>query len=332
VVLILTMMGFLVVPPRNRRVWLSPGPYLTALVTLLVISFHVAWEVQSGLPSLHYAAGRLAAAEPFIGHIFNPLVFAASQLLVLLPLVLAALPLTGFPWRLKKSEGKARYQRDFLAVMTLGPFLLCLALSLAFNLRLIMAYGSAMWTYCGLLMLSALKIRPAPRRRRAVWVGCAVMASLFVAAEVVHDVAGPYVFAKPSRCHFPGRTLAAEVDARWKQQSGRPLPVVSGDWWLAANVAYYGLDRPVVYPSLRRGNADDLVLTPDYIRWMSDERFLRLGGVIVWDAESHGEKIPNELRGRFPSATAVDVLEIPYVTGAGIPPARIGVAIVPPAD
>ena len=54
--LILPMLVFPVGHPEARRVWRTPGPYLTTIVSLLVFAPHLWWIVQHEFISLRYAA------------------------------------------------------------------------------------------------------------------------------------------------------------------------------------------------------------------------------------------------------------------------------------
>jgi hypothetical protein len=184
-------------------------------------------------------------------------------------------------------------------------------------------YGSQLWTFAGLLLVFSVKLEMTADRWRRVWVGCGVAAGLFVAAAVIRNVAGPYS-GSAHREHFPGKELAVEVERLWNDRCHCPLPVVAGDGWLAGNVALYGRDGALVY-----GTVDEMTppASSSECAWMNDDQFARLGGVLLWHA---GERrgMPPALRERYPHAEWVDVLSLRRRTGASVPPARIGVAIV----
>ncbi len=330
IMLAVPMLAFMLLHPRGRRAWSRPGPYLTLLWALLIFGPHLGWSVANGFPTLRYAAERTQSEGQLIGHLLHPLHFAAAQLLALLPLLIVASAITGFRWRLRKIEPHERFGRDFLLAMTLGPFVLHLAVSALAGVSLRSMYGSQLWIFAGVLMLFCLQIDRDRAKWRSMWAGCATMGVAFVAVTVVHDVGGPYLRGKTSRVHFPGKALAAKVEGLWHGRYERPLPAVTGDWWLGGNVALYGPSRATVYEGSR--HPDDLVVSPDYCGWMDDEEFLRCGGAILWDARRYTDGPGEAILTRFPTAELCPTLEVPYRTGAEIPPALIGVALVPPAS
>ena len=140
----------------------------------------------------------------------------------------------------------------------------------------------------------------------------------------------PYLSGKPHRPHFPGKALAAEVNARWHARfpDAGPFPVVAGEAWAAGNICCYSIHRPVLFSS---GNMGALDFDPALSPWTSDADLSRRGGVIVWDATQLGDGIPPQVAARFPSALGEPAVELRYRTGADIPPVRIGLALVPPA-
>jgi 4-amino-4-deoxy-L-arabinose transferase-like glycosyltransferase len=340
--LVLTMLAFGLINRKARSAWSRPGPYLTLLVALLIFSPHAYWAISYRFPGVGWALeSTQAGRQPAVRHLLYPLEFALAQLWALTPMIVVALPLTGYHWRLRRVPGArdglaghhpkvgpaTRFDRDFLVALGLGPFLAHLALSPLVGVRLHSMYGSQLWTFAGLLMLFCLQTRDIRLVWRKVLIGCCTMGVVFLAAAVIRNVAGPYVRGKSSRVHFPGRALATQVDRLWNRRYDRPLPIVAGEWWLAANTALYGPSRPTVYGG-RLG--DSLDFAPRYSPWTSDEDLKRRGGVILWDSRRSGEGLPRELRQRFRHAEVLPPLTIPYQTGAKIPPARIGVAVVPP--
>jgi len=324
--LVLPMLVFMVWEPKARSSWLRPGPYLTAVVASLVFAPHLYWAIANRFPTIEYCLARTSSQSHLFGHVLNPLDFAAAQLWALLPLVFVAIPLTGYRWRLRKIEPRERFNRNFLLAMALGPFLLHLLISGLFNIRLRSMYGSQLWTFAGLLVLFFLETKPGAAGYQKVLTGCVVMALVFATATATHDVAGPYIRGKGSRVHFPGKTLAKEVDNLWGQRCNESLPIVAGQLWPAANVGLYGSSRPSVFGS---DNPNEPVISRRYCPWASDGEFKRRGGVVLWDTSCEELDMPAELRQHFPNAEILDPLVLPWQTRASVPPVRIGVAIVP---
>ena len=325
--LVLTMLAFSLLNRQARAAWSRPGPYLTLLAALLIFSPHAYWAIGHRFPGVGWALEFTGTNAHWTGHLLYPAEFTLAQLWALAPMIVVALPLTGYRWKLRKVPPSQRFDRDFLIAMALGPFLVHLAVSAVFKIRLHSMHGAQLWTFAGLLMLFCLQTQEVRLVWRSVLAGCATMAVVLLAALVIRNVAAPYLRGKSSRIHFPGRALTAQVDQLWHRRFDRPLPIVAGEWWLAGNVAIYGPSRPSVYGG-RLG--DTLDFAPRYSPWTSDEDLCRRGGVILWDCRRQGDLLPPELHERFPTAEVLPPLTLSYQTGAKIPPARIGAAIIPP--
>lgn len=327
--LVLAMLVFGLVNRKARSAWLRPGPYLALLVASLIFAPHVYWAINHRLPGVGWALEHTGTDVPWTGHLWYPVEFSLAQLWALSPMIAVALPLAVFGRRRRAVRPDERFERDFLIAMALGPFLVHLAVSAVFNIRLHSMHGAPLWIFAGLLIVFYARVDQLRLRWRRVLVGCCAMALVFLAAAAVRNVAGPYVRGRSSRVHFPGRTLAARVDQLWRRRFERPLPIAAGEWWLAGNAALYGPDRPTVYGGCF---GDTLDFSPRYCPWTGDEDLKRRGGVILWDCRRRGDPLPAELRKRFQTAEVLDPLIIAQQTGAKIPPARIGVAIVPPGS
>jgi len=325
--LVLSMLAFSLLNRQARAAWFRPGPYLTLLVALLIFSPHASWAIGHRFPGVGWALEFTRTNAHWTGRALYPAEFMLAQLWALAPMIVVALPLTGYRWKLRNVPPAQHFDRDFLIAMALGPFLVHLAVSAVFKIRLHSMHGAQLWTFAGLLMLFCLQTQEVRLVWRRVLAGCATMAVVLLAALVIRNVAAPYLRGKSSRIHFPGRALAAQVDQLWRRRFDRPLPIVAGEGWLAGNVALYGPSRPSVYGGRL---ADSLDFAPRYSPWTNDEDLCRRGGVILWDCRRQGDLLPPELRQRFPTAEVLPPLTLSYQTGAKIPPARIGAAIIPP--
>ncbi len=328
--LALPMLAFMVLHPRARRSWRTAGPYLTLIAATVVFAPHVYWVVNEGFVSVGYLMDRTRSESGWIQQLVNPFEFFFAQCAVLMPLVVAALPITGFPWRFRRLQAEERYHRDFLVAMWLGPVLVYLGISLLIDMKLRTAYGSQLWVLFPLLLLFCLQLRTGVEPWRRAATACVVVATMMAVGLVGRNVAGPFVQKKPSRVHFPGASLAAGVQRRWHEHFDRPLPVAAGEWWLAANVSYYAPDRPSVYCGGYHPCSLDLV--PAYSSWTNDADLNRRGGVILWDIDRYGPELPQPLQERFPIHHTGPPLTLKYQTAAPLESLRVGIAMIPPAN
>ncbi|MEN6450719.1 MAG: glycosyltransferase family 39 protein [Thermoguttaceae bacterium] len=356
--LALTIFVFLVAHPTARHCWRRPGPYLMILVAVLLFAPHVVWAAVHHFPSLSYAASRTHGGPKPWGHLLCPLVFTAEQLLVLIPTAIAIIPLAGFVWRLRKLEPAERFPRSFLLAMILGPFAIQTVLAGVCNVWLLNAYGSQFWMFTGPALLYCLAIRdrggqshfrggdacscgnpshaakigtvPSERLRAACFTGirCAVIGCIMLVAGAVHNLVEPYATGVALRIHCPSAELAAHVHDVWNRRYSRPLPVVAGDWWLAANIAFAGPSVPVIYGSSEFNWLD---MSPRSSEWTDDAWLKRHGGILVWNLRDCRGDPRGEIRRRFPQAEILEPFSIPWKTGAKIPTLLVGIAVVPPS-
>jgi hypothetical protein len=116
------------------------------------------------------------------------------------------------------------------------------------------------------------------------------------------------------------------VESLWNRRYGQPLKIVSGEWWLAGNVAAYGKHRPRVFPSV---NPDKARMPPNYCAWLHDDDLNRRGAVILWDSAHAPDGLQADLYARFHITETVD---LPLDSTAGAPSTRIHAAIIPPEE
>jgi hypothetical protein len=325
--LIVAMLGFLVLHPKARHVWRRAGPYLMILTTLAVFFPHLNWAINHGFPTIGYAVDRISPSGDLLPHLLSPLQFTFGQLVELFPVLVVVSFLTGWRVRLRAVEGAARFSRDFLLAMVLGPFALHLVIACVFGNPLRSSYGSQLWPFLGLLLLFCLELHRSAARWKLAWSGCAVFAAVFVVAMLAHDLVGPHFRRTASRTSFPGKLLAQDVQSLWHHRYPQPLKIIAGEWWLAGNAALYATDRPHVYPS---SSPDKLDIPADYCTWLCDRDLNHWGGVILWNTSHAPDGLPAELRQRFHVAEIVELPDIRCNRQAGSPPARIVAAIIPP--
>ena len=179
--------------------------------------------------------------------------------------------------------------------------------------------------FVGLLGLVCLETRPLSGR---AWATCATVVAVMAIGSTAISVASPYIRHKQSRHLFPGKALAAQVDEAWRSRYGRPLPIVAGDYYLAGTVAFFDPNRPRVYES--EDEPIDDVAVHD-CPWLSDDEFSPRG----WrDPLETADFTPTGFRPKCSSVLGSPSRwswpRYPNQTAASVPPARIGMAIVPP--
>ncbi|MBI2804376.1 MAG: glycosyltransferase family 39 protein [Planctomycetes bacterium] len=341
--LAMPILAFLLIDPRARRVWATPGPYLAGCVGVVIISPHLIWLASSDYSPASWALRRTESEKrtPTGGfedpdvpptmmprrawdRLENPANFLGNQLLYLAPLgLLFAFGLKGM--RPADSDDDA-FNRRFLASLVLGPFGLLLALSLAMGFELRGMWGMPIWAFAGLAGICFWNVRPARETRLiAAFAGCM---AVFTLVMIGQGQILPTVRGKTTRLQFPGRQLAEEVTRRWHVHEAGPLPATLGGFWLAGNVSVHSAERPTTYAS----PYPDRPTGPTYASpWRNDDMIQSKGGVILWDAHRYGPGLPASLRRRFPSARLEEPIRFASERFPRSRPAHIGIALILPA-
>lgn len=319
--------AYLVCSPRGRTHLRRPGPYLAAGVVLALFAPHAVWVAEHDFTTVRFAAERAEEARGAIRHLVNPAVFLVTQAALVAPILFVLWPLVG---RSRPAPPPDRGpDRWFLRAVVIGPVGLFVLFGAATGCQLRNIWGATFWTFLGVWLLAECGRQDDPGaagRATRRWV---VAAALVLAGFCVKQTAGPHLDPGPTRAHFPGKPLAAEVNRRWGEQFDRPFGVAAGEAWAAGNIACYSAHRPTLYTNWSVGY---LVFDPKRSPWTGDDDMNRRGGVIVWDADQLGDALHPSVRVRFPRAIDQPPVVLPYQTSAPVLPVRIGLAFVPPAD
>ncbi|MDR0335576.1 MAG: glycosyltransferase family 39 protein, partial [Planctomycetaceae bacterium] len=336
-VLIAAILLFMFLEPRARKYWKTSGPYISTGVCLLITLPLLIWLIQNYSQMLGYTLRSIGRTTPptFLDRIKSPTIFFVSQIPIILLLLIPIYFLLGFRWNFDVSRIFNRTGR-YLAFFTFVPFLLqCLiAFYLAGNMR--SALGCHLWLLLPLFLLyvvkSEAKMQFYARSIKVVFVNIFV----FAAITILIIQFAPVFTGKATRHHFPGKELARKVKMIWMDQyPTMPLKFVRGEDWLTEMACVYSRPSPKVYSKL----------------WATEAEFDKSGGVLLWLLGESGKKPSRSFHGRFgnndfsyssetgepdkwlkqfPNAIKLPPIELEQKTIVKVPPAKIGIAIVPP--
>ncbi|MGL4943998.1 MAG: glycosyltransferase family 39 protein [Thermoguttaceae bacterium] len=333
--LIATMVAAMLVYADARRFLKTVGPYLTTLIAFLLFLPHLIWTWQHDFVTVASGANSVTGHGHWSNHLVSPLEFLASQVALVLPVLIGLIPLTGYAWQYRwkshENDDAASFtNRSLLTFLIFVPVALHALAAAVGGGHLRPAYGSPLWTLIGLWVLVNLQTTVTPQRVRqsvvtiagvfAVTIGCYVATYQFC-----------YTFNPNEGCriHFPGPALASTLEDAWRERCGDvPCKWITGDWKLTCHAAYRMNDRPRVlcyYSGLDAGQ------TP-VILSMSDADINRDGGIVVWDATNFLDgAIPEWLLVRYPCAkVAPETLSLAWQTDATPHPLCVRYAIISP--
>jgi hypothetical protein len=316
VVLGLPLLLFMLIDPRARRCFATPGPYLATAIGLVIISPHLIWLIENHWLPLNYAASRAKATNGFLDHFTHPALFALAQLFWLLPTIIIALPLFRRPYE-RDATAADDYDRRILALLAFGPAVTVIAASALSGRGLITMWGYPLWLFLGpwiVVSVSSRIDRACLARLAGMWGAVsAVYALTFVAQYAVL----PQFDHRYRAVLFPGDRLAQEISARFHAQTGSPLVYVVGTMWLGGNIAHYSADHP---RTLIDGD-------PRRAPWIDLGDLSVNGGVVVWTA-GDPHTLPEAYAAVAGTATVQPPLTLPMRRGNG--DVTVGWGIIPP--
>jgi 4-amino-4-deoxy-L-arabinose transferase-like glycosyltransferase len=316
---------YMLVFPDVRRRLLRPGPWLAALVCVLLLVPHLHWLRETDLLTLKYAASRSKPAASFAGHITNPLGFLGAQIgnhAGLFLVVLAGLGWSGAKAARSRRSGAAAPLASngdrFLIWFASVPLAVVLLASAVTGNQFEHMWGTPMFVLSGILVVRFLAL-PAlwPHPGRALAAAIAIQA-LFLGILLGQALLEPHWKHKQTRVHYPAADIAYALANIWKDKTGTDLAYVAGDMWSAANVTIQAPGRPSMF------YLHDPVLSP----WIDLDDVQKKGLMIVWRGDS--VNLPGEIRAWYPDAVRDGFLSFPYRSSAQIPEVTVNWLIVPP--
>jgi len=316
VMLALPMAAFLVLDRAARPALRTAGPYVAALIALVIASPHLAWLVDHDFLAFRYAEARAAPVHGWVDHLVHPLAFLLGQVVWLLPSAAIALPLV-WPRRPKQVPATDAFDRRIVTLLTFGPCALLVAGSVISGRGLITMWGYPFWLFLGLwLVIETGAAIEAARLRRIALTWCAVTA-LYAIAFIAQYAVLPFFDHRYRASVFPGDRLGAEISSRFRAATGEPLAYVIGSMWLGGNVSRYSAERP---RTLIDGK-------PERAPWIDLADLRRRGAVVIW-SDGDRTKVPANYAPLAPNAEVQPPLTLPMRWGNGA--MTFGWAIVPP--
>ena len=318
VMLFLPMALLLCINPHGRAQFKKPGLYLGALTFLAVITPHVAWLFSHGFITLGYAVGRVSTPPSWYNHLFFPAQFAWQQFEVLLPalFLLLILWIGKKPWRLEPRLAIKRFDREFLFLVGVGPFLLTVLLSAITGIKLRAGWGQPLLSLWGILLIAWLQpyLTPAKFYRfTAVTFGFLVLTvTAYCLALIRAD--------EPSSANYPGKNIATTLTHAWHEKYPTPLNYVAGPRWLAGNIAFYSSDQPHVFIDWNHQLSS----------WIDEKKLRREGAIFVWDLSEEQKVTQEEVAKRFAKMSKPQIYRFLWLRNKDAAPVEIAVSFLPP--
>ncbi|WP_428246352.1 glycosyltransferase family 39 protein [Ferrovibrio sp.] len=319
---LVAMAVFVLLQPQARLCLKRPGPYLAAVITLLIMLPHLYWLQNHNFVSFAYVDQRAGFSRGW-NRVLLPVHFIGSQFLALLPpLVLLLIGLGARSEPVVTAPRDNRFEKWFVIAIALGPVLLVVMLALIMGRTPRAMWGAPLWIFATLLVPLLFSDKLSATGRRWVARAWPVMFLLPLALYASAMVVGPQVMNRNKRVHFPGQELARTVTDTWRRETGQPLRFVAGQMWLTGNVVFYSSDRPQSFTAASR------IAAP----WIDNARLRQCGAMLLWPIALDEDEIPHNLAAAFPDARLLPPLVLkPPPNALQHLPFRFGWAIAQPA-
>jgi 4-amino-4-deoxy-L-arabinose transferase-like glycosyltransferase len=316
VVLVAPLGLFLLLDREARQALTTPGPYVAVLVAIAVAAPHLVWLVQNDFLPFQYAEARAQPSRGLLDHIWHPIQFVIGQIVFMLPALAIAMPLLG-PRGNTPASAADPFDRRIVTLLAFGPAAAVVALSLVSGRGTIAMWGHPLWLFLGLWIVLAAGGAVDRRRMARIMAVWAIVFCGFTLAFFINYRALPAYDGRYRAVFFPGGRLGAEMSARFRALTGRPLAYVVATMWTGGNVAHYAPERPRV---LIDGS-------PRRAPWIDLGDLRARGAVVVW-VDSDPRVLPAAYRAIAEDAELQEPFTLPYRRGAGA--VTVGWAVLRP--
>ena len=205
---------------------------------LIILSPHLIWLVKNDYVTFSYAFHRTGLDQSqFLDHIFNPIVFLAKQLAILIPLFfMVFLILKKIKFRVNFNDKKLL----FLLSINIIPIFLIFLTSIITGAKIRTMWMTPFYLFMGVLMLYILKEKISFKKINYFFV-CFIF--LLFLSPVTYFIVS--VTQSEKRTDYPGKKITQIVQNEWNNNFKNKISLVVGNEWHGGNLSYNLSSRPM---------------------------------------------------------------------------------------
>src|SRR5262245_7847356 len=194
-----------------RRCFATPGPYVAAVVALIVMAPHLLWLVANDFLPFAYADARALHFKGPLDYLIKPPKFLLSQAGFLVPSLLIAAP---YLRRDVRADGRAyaadAFDRRIVTLLAFGPAATVVLLSFVTGRDTVPLWGYPLWLFLGLWIVLNARVLDRVTVWRIVTVWGIVLVLTAIAFVAAYDVL-PRFRDRYVAVLYPGDRLGAEM-------------------------------------------------------------------------------------------------------------------------
>ena len=212
--------------------------FFSLFTFLLVLLPHIIWLVENDYTTISYALHRTGAEDTnFLDHLFQPLVFFAKQIGILIPFFVMIL------FMISKFKTKFNFKDKkllFLLTINIIPIILMFLTSFLMGVKIRTMWMTPFYLFFGVLVVYIFQSQINLKKIKN-----------FLSIFLIFFILSPFSYAyvsiteKNKRTDYPGKKIAQEVEKKWKENFVNDIHVVGGDEWHGGNLSYHLSSRPV---------------------------------------------------------------------------------------
>lgn len=272
IMLFVPMLIWLCFSRANRRSFANYGFYVGLFVFFIIVIPHFIWLFQNGFSTLNYAVMRVEPTEYLQN---SALYFFVIQLAnFILPFLLFAFLFYGKKTSVnvvEVSQTATAFDKQFLALLGLCPFVLTVLVALVLHMRLHLMWGTPLLSLWGLILFAFIPVRIT--RTKFYSLVLIIFCLFFI-------ILGAYAYGilrhgYNSSANYPGKEVSAYVIREWYLHHKNKPEYVVGDRYTAGNLAYFS--KEVLHVCIWDAKVQ-CQINPEELR--------RNGTIFVWDESS----------------------------------------------
>ena len=212
---------------------------LVSIVSFFIIlSPHIVWLFDNNFTTFAYAFKRtgLETAQ-FLDHIYNPAIFLAKQIGILIPFFLM---LSFVMIKFKITFNLKDKRLLFLLIVNVIPILLMLLTSLITGAKLRTMWMTPFYLFIGVLFVYIFQKSFSLSRIKYFF---SIFLVLFIFSPATYFYIS--ITQDDKRTDYPGKAISQAVQKKWEDNFSNQIGVAGGNEWHAGNLSYHLKSRPI---------------------------------------------------------------------------------------